>query len=166
VLCCVGVAHAADPQRTARMVKKAHEMAKETMKLKEECENVATTAEGAARNATVFAMRSIYYLKQIAANTTEVGMETKKGGELIDSATKAAAEEEEAIDTTITQSEETIVRAATALEEAVKVLNNMAKGKCGGCIGWYGHNEYESNCDRSCQRLGPVTQSGNCSLRC
>ncbi|ORC85978.1 uncharacterized protein TM35_000311640, partial [Trypanosoma theileri] len=106
LFCCVGVTHAADPQHTARMVKKAHEMAKETMKLKEECVKISTAAKEAAVKAQIFAVVTDKDLKANSMNTSEMEKKIVEGQELINNAMKAAKNTREVADKTNTCSDE------------------------------------------------------------
>ncbi|ORC90346.1 uncharacterized protein TM35_000081440 [Trypanosoma theileri] len=92
VLCCVGVAHAAVPPGALQYVKEAQEKAKETLKLKAECENAANAAREAADKAQQFVVATESGVETIAADPDKVEKRKSEGHELIDKAMKAAAE--------------------------------------------------------------------------
>ncbi|KAH9586352.1 hypothetical protein LSM04_007346 [Trypanosoma melophagium] len=103
--------------RTAGMVKEAHEMAKKSLKLKEECETVTKTANLAEEKAKLFVEHISSSLKTIAADPTE-----------------AAADAEEVSDKATVQSEETFVNASTALGAAKEVYQTSQNVNVGSVL--------------------------------
>ncbi|KAH9598489.1 hypothetical protein LSM04_000873 [Trypanosoma melophagium] len=121
VLCCVGVANAnADPQAKsiAGTLKKAHDMAKESSNLKEECETATEAAEDAAAKAAGFAITIQSRLTNGAVNISDVDKKKEEGNQLIDRATKAAEKAKGLASKTSQVADDVFVTAASEIETA------------------------------------------------
>ncbi|ORC90351.1 uncharacterized protein TM35_000081490, partial [Trypanosoma theileri] len=130
VLCCVGVAHATSGH--AEFVKEAQEKFRETLRLNEECEKVATSTEDAAHKAQAFAEEILLSLQIIAADPEEVKKRKSEGREFIDNTTQAAAEARKVASKTSESAEETFEKATLGLlrenaEAAFKAVEDADK---------------------------------------
>ncbi|ORC90352.1 uncharacterized protein TM35_000081500, partial [Trypanosoma theileri] len=118
VLCCVGLTHAAPANGgMAKFIEQAREKVKETLRLKEDCANVATTAREAANEAFVFARETESKLATIAADPNEVEKTKTKGRKLIENATKAADNAKEVAENAIQSATQTESEADLYLKE-------------------------------------------------
>ncbi|ORC81283.1 uncharacterized protein TM35_001231030, partial [Trypanosoma theileri] len=131
VFCCVGLAHAASGG-TSPLFKEAQEKFKETLRLKKECEKVATSTEDAAHKAQRFAHDTEINLVTIAADPKEVEKRKSEGRKFIDNTTQAAAEARKVADKTTESAEETFGKATHGLlpgnaEAALKAVEDADK---------------------------------------
>ncbi|ORC85984.1 uncharacterized protein TM35_000311700, partial [Trypanosoma theileri] len=127
LFCCVGVTHAAVQPHMKSFLEESEKKAKETWRLKEECEKATRAAEKAAEKANVFAGNIKAKVKALAADPKMVEKTRSEGRELIENARKAAAEARKVADQTKASADVTIFKGSSARKQAQEHYKTATK---------------------------------------